>query len=136
MQKLYLVQHIMNYSVIMHDTRLYWNGDYGIDMCGLHCIVLYCICSLCCFYSVCNVFHWQVSCPPVARQNYGPTKWYKYVCMYVCNLCRMNICLVSEITLSLWYILYQLTVKRANYGEECTMFLSFLYQQNWQVQCM
>ena len=31
----------------------------------------------------------------------------------MCNLCRMNICLVSEMTLSLWYILYQLTVNRA-----------------------
>lgn len=30
----------------------------------------------------------------------------------MCNLCRMNICLVSEITFSLWFILYQLTVKR------------------------
>ena len=27
----------------MQDTILYCNGDLGNDMCGLHCIVLYCI---------------------------------------------------------------------------------------------
>ena len=31
----------MNYSVIIHDTILYCNGDYEIDMCGLHCTVLF-----------------------------------------------------------------------------------------------
>jgi hypothetical protein len=48
----------------------------------MYCIVLYCVCSICCFYSVCSVVQWQVSCPTVTWQNYGPTKWYKYVCMY------------------------------------------------------
>ena len=54
-------------------------------------------------YSVCSVVQWQVSCPTVAWQNYGPMKWYKYVCMYVC---RKRILLLSDTRLTVplqWY---------------------------------
>ena len=76
----------MNYSVIIHDTILYCNGDLNWHVwIALYCIVYvaYVVFPMCVVF-----FYWQVSCPPVARQNHGHTKWYKYVrtcvCMYVC----------------------------------------------------
>lgn len=50
----------------------------------------------------------------------------------MCNLCRMNICLILEVTLFPWLILYHLTVREQNYCEECTVLLSFLSQKNLQ----
>jgi len=46
-------------------------------------IVLYCI-DFICFICV-QCLSWQVSCPTVVWQNYGPTKWYMYVCIFLQN---------------------------------------------------
>jgi len=60
-------------------------------------IVLYCFGLFC----LCVVFFWQVSCPNVVWLNYGPMKWYMYVCMYVCTYVCMYVCVyVTGYTIS------------------------------------
>jgi len=52
----------MNYLIIIHDTILYCNGDYGIDMCGLHCTVYvaYVVFTLCVVFFT-DKFHVRLS---------------------------------------------------------------------------
>jgi hypothetical protein len=99
-----MTQTLNEPSTVLQWRPWKWRVDYTVLYCiVLCCIVLYCVCSICCFYSVCSVVQWQVSCPTVARQNYGPTKWYKYVCMYV------GVLSMARLQVSLTFVLLPVT---------------------------
>jgi hypothetical protein len=78
--------HIISYHIIIYHIILYIMSYHTTShhIISHHIIYFPSINPYRITYSVCSVVQWQVSCPTVAWQNYGPTKWYKYVCMYVC----------------------------------------------------